>query len=68
MVRRPGSGLAEQHKRVDLDWKSSSVTTSSIGGFLQPADTPNVGAKSGGREEEEGINDPRSPQGGLYSE
>jgi hypothetical protein len=32
-------------------------------GFLQPADTaPNVGAKSGGREEEEGMNEPRSPE------
>jgi hypothetical protein len=55
-------------QRVDLDWKFGSATAFGTGGFLQPADTtPNMGAKSGGREEEEGINDPRSPQGGLYS-
>jgi hypothetical protein len=65
--RRPGSGPAEQ-KKVDLDWKSGSATASDTRGFLQPADTtPDVGAKSGGREEEEGMNDPRSPRGrGVY--
>jgi hypothetical protein len=41
------------------------MRASGTGGFLQPANTaPNVGAKSGGREEEEeGMNDPRSPRG-----
>jgi hypothetical protein len=33
-------------------------------GFLQPADTvPNVGTKSGGREEEEGMNESKEPLG-----
>jgi hypothetical protein len=51
---------------VDLDWKFGSTMVFSIGGFFQPADkAPNVGAKPGGREEEEGINEPRGP-GGLY--
>jgi hypothetical protein len=32
--------------------------------FLQPADAfPNVGTMSGGREEEEGMNEPRAPGG-----
>jgi hypothetical protein len=32
--------------------------------FLQPADAvPNVGTKSGGREEEEGMHKPRTPRG-----
>jgi hypothetical protein len=64
--RHPGSDPAEQRKKVDLDWKSSSATASDTRGFLQPADTaPNVGAKSGGREEDEGMNEPRG-HGGLY--
>jgi hypothetical protein len=63
---RPGSGPAEQGEKVNLAWKSSSTTTSGRRGFLQPADTtPNVGAKSGGREEWRGMNEPRG-QGGLY--
>jgi hypothetical protein len=49
--RRPGSG--QERKKMDLDWKSSSTTASGTRGFLQLADTaPNVGAKSGRREEE----------------
>jgi hypothetical protein len=65
--RRPGSGPAEQRKKVDLDWKSGSVTASGTGGFLQPADTaPNAGAKPGGREEGIGMNEPRGPGGRLY--
>jgi hypothetical protein len=52
--RRRGSGLAEQRKKVDLDWKSGSMTASGMRGFLQLADTtPNVGAKSGRRERNE---------------
>jgi hypothetical protein len=32
--------------------------------FLLPADAvPNMGTKSGGREEEEGMNEPRAPRG-----
>jgi hypothetical protein len=43
-----------------------SATASETRGFLQPADiVPNMGTKSGGREEEEGMNDPRSTQGGF---
>jgi hypothetical protein len=53
---------------VDLEWKSDSTMASDIGCFLQPTDTaPNVGAKPGGREEEEGMNEPRGPWGPLYS-
>jgi hypothetical protein len=67
--RRPGSSLAEQWKKVDLDWKSGSATASRTGGFLQPADrAPNVWAKPGGREEGGGMNEPRGLCGGsLYS-
>jgi hypothetical protein len=37
-------------------------------GFLQITDTaPNMGAKSGGREEGRGMNEPRGDMGGLYS-
>jgi hypothetical protein len=64
--RRPSSGPAEQWKKVDLDWKSGSATTSGMRGFVQPADiAPNMGAKLGGREEErkrEGC----MCQGGLW--
>jgi hypothetical protein len=35
-------------------------------GFLQPADiAPNMGAKSGGREEERGMNETRGGYGGF---
>jgi hypothetical protein len=65
--RRPGSSPAEQRKKVNLDWKSGSATAFGMRGFLQPADTaPNVGAKSGGREEEEGMNDSKEPPRGVY--
>jgi hypothetical protein len=61
----PGSDTVEQRK-VDLDWKSGSATASGTRGFLQHADTsPNVGAKVGGREEEEGMNEPRGPGGAF---
>jgi hypothetical protein len=37
-------------------------------GFLQPAGiAPNMGANSGGREGEIGMNEPRGDMGGLYS-
>jgi hypothetical protein len=66
--RRTGSGLAEQRKKVDLDWKYGSAAVSETEGFLQPAYTaPNVGAKPGGREEGRGMNQPRGAMGGLYS-
>jgi hypothetical protein len=62
--RRVGFGPAEQQKKVDLDWKSGSETASGTRGFLQPTDTgSNVGAKSGGIEEEEGMNDSKEPLG-----
>jgi hypothetical protein len=49
-------------------WKSGSAMASGTRGFLQRTDiVPNVGTKLGGREEEEGMNDPRIPWGGLYS-
>jgi hypothetical protein len=64
--RRPGSGPAKQRKKVDLDWKSGSATATGTGGFLQPTDTtPNMGAKSGGREEEKGMLESRGSMGGL---
>jgi hypothetical protein len=59
-----GSGPAEQQKKVDLDWKSDSAMASGTRGFLPPADTtPNMGAKSGGREEEERMNESKEPYG-----
>jgi hypothetical protein len=65
--RRTGSDLAEQRKKVDLDWKSGSAMVSDTRGFLEPADTaPNVGAKSGGREEEEGMSESKEPPGAVY--
>jgi hypothetical protein len=36
--RRPGSGLALQRKKMDLDWKSGSAMASGMRGFLQLAD------------------------------
>jgi hypothetical protein len=60
----PGSGPTEQRKKVDLDWKFDSATMSDMRGFLQITDTaPNVGAKSGGREEGRGMNEPRGDMG-----
>jgi hypothetical protein len=53
--RRLGSSLAEQRKKMDLDWKSGSATVSGTRGFLQLAETaPNVQAKLGRREAERG--------------
>jgi hypothetical protein len=65
--RRLGSGLAEQRKKVDLAGNPAVRRRPEQEVFLLPADVvPNMGTKSGGREEEEGMNEPR-PQGGLYS-
>jgi hypothetical protein len=62
----PGSGPAEQWKKVDFDWKFGSATAFGTRGFLQPTDTaPNMGAKSGGREEEEGMNYSKDLLGGF---
>jgi alpha-L-arabinofuranosidase len=62
--RRSGSGPVEQRKQMDLDWKSNSATAFGAKGFLQLADTaPNVGAKSGRREEGRGMTEPRDPWG-----
>jgi hypothetical protein len=59
---RAGSGPAEHQKKMDLDWKSDTTTTSGTRGLLQLADiAPNVGAKSGRREEGRGMNEPRDP-------
>jgi hypothetical protein len=50
---RPGSDLAEQQNKKDLDWKYGSAIASDMWSFLQLAGTaPNVGAKPGRREEE----------------
>jgi hypothetical protein len=66
--RRPGSGLAEQRKKVDLAGNPAARRCPEHEVFLQPADAvPNVGTKSGGREEEEEMNEPRAPRGVLYS-
>jgi hypothetical protein len=57
----------EQQKKMDLDWKSGRATASGTRSFLQLVDiAPNVGAKSGRREEEEGINEPRGHGRALY--
>jgi hypothetical protein len=66
--RRTGSGPAEQRNKVDLARNSAARRRPEHEVFLQPADTVlNVGTKSGGREEEEGMDEPRAPEGGLYS-
>jgi hypothetical protein len=53
--------------KVDLAGNSAVRRRPEHEVFLQPADTsPNMEAKQGGREEEEGMNEPRPP-GGLYS-
>jgi hypothetical protein len=65
--RRPGSIPAEQRKKVDLARNPAARQRLKQELFHQPADTtPNVGGKPGGREEEEGMNEPRPPRG-LYS-
>jgi hypothetical protein len=47
---RPGSGLAEQRKKVDLARNPAVRQRPEQKVFLQPADAiPNVGTKSGGR-------------------
>jgi hypothetical protein len=54
--RRPGSGLAEQRKKVDLAGNPAARQRPEQEVFLLPADAvPNVGTKSGGIEEEEGM-------------
>jgi hypothetical protein len=63
---RPGSGPAEQRKKVDLARNLAVRRRPEQEVFLQPADTViNVGTKSGGREVEEGMNEPRAPRGGF---
>jgi hypothetical protein len=65
--RRPGSVPVEQRKKVDLAGNPAVRWCPEQGDFLQPTDTtPNVGVKSGGREEEREWNKP-TPPGGLYS-
>jgi hypothetical protein len=62
--RCPGSSLVEQRKKVDLVGNLAVRQHPELEVFLQPADAvPNVGTKSGGREEEEGMNEPRTPGG-----
>jgi hypothetical protein len=62
--RCPGSVLAQQRKKVDLARNPAGRRRPEQEVFLQPADTAqNVGAKPGGREEEEGMNEPRAPWG-----
>jgi hypothetical protein len=62
--RRPGSGPAEQRKKVDLAGNPIARQRPEQDVFLLPTDAvPNVGTKSGGREEDEGINEPRAPRG-----
>jgi hypothetical protein len=62
--RRPGSGPAEQRNKVDLARNPAARRRPELEVFLQPADTvPNMGTQSGEREEEEGMNEPRTPRG-----
>jgi hypothetical protein len=64
--RCPGSGLAEKRKKVDLAGNSAAQRRLEQEVFLQPADAiPNMGTKSGGREEEEGMNEPTAPREGF---
>jgi hypothetical protein len=57
-----GSGSTEQ--KVDLARIPAARWCPEQEVFLQPADTvPNVGTKSGGREEEEGMNESKEPLG-----
>jgi hypothetical protein len=66
--RRPGFGLAEQRKKVDLAGNPAVQQHPEHEVFLQPADAVlNMGTKSGGREEEEEMNEARAPTKGLYS-
>jgi hypothetical protein len=66
--RRPGSGPAEQWKKVNLAGNPTSRRHPEQEVFLLPADAVlNVGPESGGREGEEGMNKPRALKGGLYS-
>jgi hypothetical protein len=62
--RHPSSVPAEQQKNVDLAGNPAARRRPEQEVFLQPADAVlNVGTKSGGREEEEGMNEPRPPRG-----
>jgi hypothetical protein len=62
--RHPGSVPTEQRKKVDLAGNPAARRCPEQEVFLQHADTaPNMGAKPGGREEEEGMNEPRPPGG-----
>jgi hypothetical protein len=61
--RHPGSGPAEQQKKVNLAGNPAAQRCSEQEVFLLPADAvPNVGTKLGGREEDEGMNEPRAPR------
>jgi hypothetical protein len=61
---RPGSVPAEQRKKVDLAGNPTARRCPEQEVFLQPADTtPNMGVKSGGREEERECNEPTPPGG-----
>jgi hypothetical protein len=61
-----GSVLAEQRKKVDLGRNPAVRRHLEQDVFLQPADTtPNVGVKSGGREEEREWNE-LTPPWGVY--
>jgi hypothetical protein len=62
--RRPGFGPAEKWKKVDLAGNMVARWRPEQEVFLLPVKAvPNVGTKSGGREEEKGMNEPRPPGG-----
>jgi hypothetical protein len=62
--RHLGSIPAEQWKKVDLAGNPATRKHPEQEVFLQPANTtPNVGVKSGGREEEREWNEPTPPGG-----
>jgi hypothetical protein len=61
---RPGSVPAEQRKKVDLAGNPAAQQRPKQKVFLQPADAvPNVGTKSGGRDDEREWNEPTPPGG-----
>jgi hypothetical protein len=52
---------------VDLDGNPAARWHPEHEVFLPPTNAvPNMGTKSGGREKEEGMNEPRPPGGGVY--
>jgi hypothetical protein len=61
---RLGSGPAEQWKKVDLAGNPAVRWRPELEVFLQPTGAvPNLGTKSGEREEEDRMNNPRAPRG-----